>query len=246
MTFPVYIGVGVYKLHPHLVFESLGYMVALRLLLRQVRQDTLPFIQRSSIILGGMAGAFLGAKILVLLQHLNLLLPNPQAFLLLLLQGKTVVGALLGAWLGVELTKKQIGVRQSTGDAFVLPLLTGMAIGRVGCFLTGLGDKTHGIATRLPWGVDFGDGILRHPTQLYEILFLIGLGLALTQVKRVNTKAGVQFLLFMLAYLSFRFGIDFLKPSELPYAGISAIQWACVLGIGYSLLRLKTLGWLKN
>lgn len=90
-----------------------------------------------------------------------------------MLQGKTVVGAMIGAVAGVELTKKVIGVKKSAGDAFVYPLILGTAIGRIGCFLTGLSDKTYGTPTTLPWGFDFGDGILRHPTQLYEITFLI-------------------------------------------------------------------------
>jgi prolipoprotein diacylglyceryltransferase len=46
-------------------------------------------------------------------------------------------------------------------------------VGRIGCFLTGLADNTYGTPTGLPWGVDFGDRIHRHPTQLYEIAFLM-------------------------------------------------------------------------
>ncbi len=51
-----------------------------------------------------------------------------------------------------------------------------MCIGRVGCFLTGLSDATCGVRTDLPWGVDYGDGVPRHPAQIYEILFLLALG----------------------------------------------------------------------
>jgi phosphatidylglycerol---prolipoprotein diacylglyceryl transferase len=238
MEFPVYIGIGAYKIHPHFLFEALGYTVALRLLLKNTRKDSIGFSQRSSVILGGMIGALLGAKLLVVLQHINMLWQTPQQWLLLILQGKTVVGALLGAWIGVEITKQKIGLKASTGDAFVYPLLTGMAIGRVGCFLTGLSDKTYGVATRLPWGVDFGDGVLRHPTQLYEIVFLIGLGGILWWVSRVTYRSGQLFLGFMLAYLGFRFGIDFLKPDFHPFGGISVIQLACLLGMGYCLRQL--------
>lgn len=64
-------------------------------------------------------------------------------------------------------------MRASTGDLYAIPLALGIAIGRVGCFLTGLPDNTYGTATALPWGINFGDGIPRHPTQLYEVLFLL-------------------------------------------------------------------------
>lgn len=231
MQFPVYIGIGTWQIHPHFVFESLAYTIALRLLLRTVRSETLPFSQRSSVIVGGMVGALLGAKGLVLLQHLNLLWQNWQQWLWLIPQGKTVVGALLGGWVGVEITKSWVGIIRSTGDAFVYPLLLGTAIGRIGCFLTGLSDLTYGIATTLPWGVDFGDGVLRHPTQLYEILFLGGLAIALKLRSRPPRQPGEQFLLYLASYLSFRFFIDFIKPDFQPVLGMSAIQVAALMGV---------------
>ena len=55
-----------------------------------------------------------------------------------------------------------------TGARFALPLAVGVAVGRIGCFFSGLDDFTHGTPTTLPWGHDFGDGIMRHPVQLYE------------------------------------------------------------------------------
>ncbi len=234
MQFPVYLGVGVWRVHPHLLFESLAYAIALRLALRNFRQETLISpSQRSSIVVGGLVGALLGAKVLVLLQHVDLLWQAREQFLLLLVQGKTVVGALLGAVAGVEITKKWIGVTLATGDVFVYPLLVGTAIGRIGCFLTGLSDRTYGIATSLPWGVDFGDGILRHPTQIYEIIFLMGLGLFLRWRDRWPRLTGDLFKFYMIAYLAFRFGVDFIKPDFHPIWGLSAIQIACFLGLVY-------------
>src|SRR4028119_172987 len=117
MEFPVYLWMGPWQIHPHLFFESLAYAIAFRLVLLNSRKDTIAPTQRSSVIVGGMVGALIGAKVLVLLQHIDLLWPNPEKILLLLLQGKTVVGAMLGGLIGVELTKKIIGVTRSTGDA---------------------------------------------------------------------------------------------------------------------------------
>ena len=230
MQFPVYLWIGSWRIHPHFLFESIAYAVALRLTLRH-RSDALTAAQRSSILVGGMVGALLGAKVLVLLQHIDLLWKAWLQFLLLGLQGKTVVGALLGGLVGVEVTKKRIGVQQSTGDRFVEPLIIGMAIGRIGCFLTGLSDRTYGTVTRLPWGVDFGDGLLRHPTQLYEVVFLMGLLLVLKA--RRWPRSGDAFKLFMIAYLLFRFAIDFIKPDFHPIWNLSAIQIACLLGLVY-------------
>jgi prolipoprotein diacylglyceryltransferase len=148
-----------------------------------------------------------------------------------LLGGKTIIGALVGAWIAVEAVKSKMGVRVRTGDLLVIPLAVGIVIGRVGCFLTGLSDLTYGNATTLPWGVDFGDGIRRHPTQLYEIAFLILLcGFLYRALKIVSESvwlSGDAFRLFMVAYASWRLAIDFLKP-EPRVVGLSVLQWACL------------------
>jgi len=231
MTFPVYIGWGGLRIHPHIFFEAIAYTVSLQLVLRNVRKDTIAPSQRSSVIVGGMLGALIGAKVLVLLQHIDLAWQNLQLLLLLFLQGKTVVGALLGGLIGVELTKKIIGVHRSTGDVFVYPLILGTAIGRVGCFLTGLSDKTYGIATKLPWGIDFGDGIPRHPTQAYEMIFLLILMIFLHVRSRYPRAEGDLFKFYLVSYLGFRFLIDFIKPDFRPLLGLSAIQIACFMAI---------------
>jgi phosphatidylglycerol:prolipoprotein diacylglycerol transferase len=236
MTFPVRIGFGAWSLPPHPVFELLAFAVALALLRRARRQDPLAAAQRSTVLIGGLAGALLGAKGLVLLEHRALVAGDPRQALALLLMGKTVVGALLGGLVGVELTKAAIGLRRSTGDLFVLPLLAGIAIGRIGCFLTGLDDHTHGLPTTLPWGVDFGDGIPRHPTQLYEIGFLLLLALALRFGSRRTWPEGRRFQLFLGAYLAFRLGVDALKPTQPLAAGLGAIQWAALLGLIWCLV----------
>ncbi|MEZ0369957.1 MAG: prolipoprotein diacylglyceryl transferase, partial [Candidatus Sericytochromatia bacterium] len=126
-----------------------------------------------------------------------------------------------------------------TGDAYVLPLCVGIALGRIGCFLTGLDDHTYGLATTLPWGVDFGDGLLRHPTQLYEAAFMLLLAPLGARLARLRPGAGFQ--AFMAGYCAFRLGIEWLKPTLKIYAGLSAIQWACLLGLGVALYNLSGL-----
>ncbi len=230
MHFPVYFWLFSLRIHPHILFESVAYAVAFRLMLHNVKQDEIADRQRTSIIVGGMIGALVGAKLLVVLQHIDLIW-QWQQLLLVLLQGKTVVGALLGGLIGVELTKKLIGVKRSTGDIFVYPLIVGTAIGRIGCFLTGLSDRTYGTATTLPWGIDFGDGIFRHPTQLYEILFLILLIRFLQIRSRHPYQLGDLFKFYLICYLGFRFLIDFIKPDFHPIFGMSAIQATCLLAL---------------
>jgi hypothetical protein len=39
----------------------------------------------------------------------------------------------------------------------------------------------------------------------------------------------------MVLYLLFRLGVEFLKPNPKAYLGLSAIQWAALLGLAYYL-----------
>ena len=82
----------------------------------------------------------------------------------------SILGALVGAIAGVELYKLCRGIRFSTGTIFVGPFALGAAVGRWGCLFAGLPDRTYGVPTDLPWAVDLGDGIGRHPVQIYESL----------------------------------------------------------------------------
>lgn len=147
--------------------------------------------------------------------------------------GQSIVGGLLGGLIGVEIAKAFTRQSASTGDLMVTPLIAGIALGRVGCFLAALHDDTYGLPTALPWGLDFGDGVARHPSALYEIGFLALLGLGLHAARgRLAPVPGLRFKLFLAAYLLWRLLGDGLKPVRVPYAGgLSGIQWVCIAAL---------------
>ena len=93
-------------------------------------------------------------------------------------------------------------------------------------------DGTYGSATHLPWGVDLGDGIARHPVALYESAAMLLLAAALVRL-RTRLRRGEAFKLFMVSYLAFRLAADGLKPGVALALGLTAIQWACVGGLAY-------------
>lgn len=220
----------------HTVFEALAYATGFRLFLwtrRRLAPDA--FARDDDVVtvaVGAIVGAALGAK-------LAYWIDDPLAAFAQfpdwrhLLQGKSIVGALLGGVIGVETAKRATGVRRSSGDAFVLPLTAGMCIGRIGCFLAGLDDHTYGTPTQLPWGVDFGDGIARHPTQLYEIGFLAAQYLLIHLRRDALRAPGDRFRAFMIGYLGFRLAVEFIKPVFYDYGGLSGLQWLCVAGLAY-------------
>lgn len=126
----------------------------------------------------------------------------------------SVVGALVGAIVAVEIYKAVRGIKGSTGVLFVGSFSLGVTIGRLGCFFAGIADDTYGTPTTLPWGVNLGDGVARHPVQLYEsaamAAFLIVYLLALRARRPWAVRRG--FYAMCVWYGLQRFAWEFLKP----------------------------------
>ena len=230
VEFPVWVPVGPWRVHPHVVFECLAYAVGILVYLRARRHrgDQLSDAARWSLVTAMFIGAVIGSRGLAWLDESI----RPQGGASGFLAGKTLVGGLLGGIVATEVWKPRLGIRAPTGDLYVFPLVIGIAIGRIGCLLSGLPDGTYGIETSLPWGIDFGDGLARHPTALYESLFMIGLGVALVRFAR-GAAPGDTFKLFMASYLAFRLLVDTIKPGVAVALGLTTIQWACACGLMY-------------
>jgi len=214
----------------HLILEYLAFFVAFRyyVVLRRKSADPINSNNRLSIILGAALGALIGSRLVGLLE--NPWIDFSEANLIQLLNTKTIMGGLFGGLLGVELAKKIIGETKSSGDLFVFPIILGIFIGRIGCFLSGINEFTYGKVTDSLFGMDLGDGLQRHPTSLYELVFLIMLFFGLRQLqKQIILKNGELFKIFMLSYFGFRFGIEFLKPNVFYVFGLSTIQLLCVI-----------------
>ena len=181
-----------------------------------------------AVLVGLLLGAALGNKAVFLIERPDVALALWQGQALW--PGQSIVGGLLGGLIGVEIAKSLTGQTRSTGDAMVWPIAVGLALGRVGCFLAGLQDDTYGLPTSAPWGVDFGDGIPRHPTQLYEIAVVLPLGYVLHRARFATP--GLAFKLFLSGYLLWRFFIEFLKPVPVAWPlGLSGIQWTCLAAL---------------
>lgn len=233
MSFPYYLPLGPLRLHPHLVFETLAYFFGYRvyLNLRKRSGDHLSTPDRMWIVAAAICGAAIGSKVLYWFSDPALTVQKWND-LFYLMGGKTVVGGLIGGLIAVEAAKRRLRIVTRTGDLFAIPLCVGIAIGRIGCFLSGMGDDTYGIQTELAWGIDFGDGIKRHPVQLYEIGWLCLLAAWLGWLATRPHREGDLFKWFMIGYFGFRLAVDFLKPG-IPFAGMTSIQWACVFMLLY-------------
>jgi phosphatidylglycerol:prolipoprotein diacylglycerol transferase len=180
-----------------------------------------------ALLLGAANGAMLCGSV-------NLWFQFPNAL------GHSVLGAIIGGIITVELFKYVHRLHFSTGVVWAMPVAVGIAVGRLGCFFAGLQDYTYGVVTAVPWAADFGDGVMRHPVQLYEsaamILFALGALVVLRQKNFWFLRNG--FYLFALYYGIQRFIWEFLKPYHALVGHFNLFHFLCLALIGYALLML--------
>ena len=159
----------------------------------------LPYI--AALVFGAGLGAYLFGT-------LNLWLSGSAGL------ARSVEGAIAGGIVAIELYKWRNGISQRTGARFALPLAIGIAIGRLGCYFAGLDDFTYGTPTSLPWGHDFGDGIARHPAQLYEsaAMAVFAIFYVVAVIRQNNFVIDNGFYLVLAFYGGQRFVWEFIKP----------------------------------
>ena len=221
----------------HLLTDLLAYIVAaitLKLCLSAFPVSRSPLPEGYGLFYAVVAsiGAAVGS---VLLGTANTWLAGMEMTL-----AKSVLGALIGGVLAIELMKWLYNVRGSTGPLLVPGIALGIAIGRVGCHLAGLDDYTYGVPTESLFGVDLGDGVLRHPVALYEagaLALFFGIYLWLLAVHRpAIVRWG--FYLFCGFYGLQRFGWEQLKPYPDLALGLNVFQFGCLFLLLYAALMV--------
>lgn len=196
--------------------------------LRELTQDVARKVDGgyfAALVAGAIPGAWLAGS-------MNTLQASSPAL------SHSVVGALVGAIFAVEVYKRLRGVRGSTGGIFVGSFSLGVVIGRFGCFFAGLPDGTYGKPTGLPWAVDLGDGIGRHPVQLYESTAVaLFLAIYLLGLKRRRPWAMRRGFYAMCAWYGLqRFAWEFLKPYPTVVGPFNLFHMLCAGLVAYGWL----------
>lgn len=217
---PVLFTVGGQSVQSYTFFVALG--IAAAILVYYLNTRGKPVGTSALIIaLAAAIGGVIGSKLPIWLANLPRLLASPTDAALWL-SGRTIVGGIIGGALAVYLTKKRLRITQRLGNYLVPSLCIGIFFGRIGCLLAGC---CYGVATTLPWGVDFGDGIARNPTQLYEAILVLGL-FVYAQVMKDTYEPGELFRRFMVVYFSWRFLAEFIRVSPVAFGGLTYYQIA--------------------
>jgi phosphatidylglycerol:prolipoprotein diacylglycerol transferase len=206
---------------PYRLLLIAGIIVSLTLWIRLGRREP----RLVAIYIGALLGAFTGAKLVYLFAEGWLFLDSPDRWLIWA-TGKSIVGALLGGYVGVEIVKSLVGYTRATGDLFALVAPVGIILGRIGCLLHGccLGVQC-GPAW---WTLPDDRGVHRWPAVPAEIGFnLVALGTFLLMRKRALLP-GQHFHLYLIAYGIFRFGHEWLRATPRIALGMSGYQLAAL------------------
>ncbi len=164
-----------------------------------------------------IVGAFLGAKVLLILVDPQAFLQNPAGII-------RSFGVFFGGFLGAAAASiwffRRRGIPVFDGADLLAPSIAlGHGVGRLGCFAAGC---CYGSPTDGPLAVTFHDlhaheftgvplGIDLHPTQLYEAGAEFGLCLFLLWFASRQKFRGQLFFLWLGLYSVFRFSVEFLR-----------------------------------
>ena len=198
-----------------------GIFVSIALWSRVAKRDSRLVL----IYLAALAGAFLGAKLVYLAAEGWRHWHDTNRWLVLA-TGKSITGALLGGYAGVEISKRLLGYQNATGDWFAIIAPVGIMLGRVGCVVHGC---CLGRACEAAWfTATDAHGVARWPAAQMELLFnALALG-GILWLRRRRLLAGQHFHLYLMTYGTFRFEHEFLRATPQILGPISGYQIAAL------------------
>ena len=195
-----------------------------------------------AIYFAALAGAFIGAKIIYIFAEGWLHWNDPNRWLIFA-TGKTIVGALLGGYAGVEIAKRAVGYSGVTGDFFATIAPLSIILGRIGCLLHGC---CLGLVCNDSWFcLRDRTGVPRWPAVPTEIAFNLLALFAFSILRRRQILPGQHFHLYLITYGIFRFAHEFVRDTPAIVGPLSGYHIASlvliVLGTTRFIQRQKKL-----
>ncbi len=235
---PILWSIGGLDIPAYAVFVLLGMFFASnirRVEMKRIGQTQLPGMQWVSV--GALVGAVFGSKLgMLLFESADSWHEHLRRALSFDFSGRTVVGGLIGGYLGVEATKRWVGIQQSTGDGWAVALPVAQGIGRIGCFFHGC---CYGAAWSGPWAVQM-NGVMRHPAQLYESAADLLLAAWLWRRREHRRPAGDLFRLYLVGYAAIRVATECVRGDAGRWVGpLTAVQCVCVVALVHFVRLLR-------
>jgi phosphatidylglycerol:prolipoprotein diacylglycerol transferase len=181
-------------------------------------------------------GGWVGARLFLIPTGWQYFTENPISFLLSS-SGWVWYGGLIGgvvaAWI---LAQRRHMPLLALADLSAAPLAMGLAIGRIGCQLSGDGD--YGVPTDLPWGMSYPEGVVPttdhvHPAPVYEMLACFAIFAYLWRRRLRNPPIGDLFGRYLILSAIVRFLIETVRRNPNWLFGLTTAQW---LSIGLAAL----------
>ncbi|MGZ4429265.1 MAG: prolipoprotein diacylglyceryl transferase [Nocardioidaceae bacterium] len=214
----------------HPLFVGLGVLAAAVVFVVEARRRGQTDEKVVYVVVGALLGGAVFMRLGTWLQHLDLR-QNASLAEQWLYGNRSILGGLFGAWLGVHVTKRLVDYRARTGDLFAPAVALGMAVGRIGCFLTEL----PGTPTGSSYGIRLDAaaaarlhapaGVPLHPSFLYEVAFHAAAFAVLWFWLRHRLDApGETLTLYLAAYGLFRFFVEFVRGNQVVWEGLTRPQ----------------------
>jgi len=209
------------------VMMAVGFLVSAWVVSARLREFGEDPELASTILIYAMVGGVLGSKLYFAIDE-SLRTSAPFTALLFSRAGITWYGGLIGGTLLVTLATRihRISTRMiSSCVANAAPF--GQACGRIGCFLVG---DDYGRQTDVPWGIAFPEGappttVPVHPTQLYEVVWLVLLG---TLLWRRRGRSRFLFGEYLAGAGIGRFVIETWRVNPRVALGLTEPQWIAI------------------
>jgi prolipoprotein diacylglyceryltransferase len=227
----------------HELFVGLGVAVGALVLWSQVRHHGVRDDRLLHVVTGAVVGGAIFMRLGTWLQHLDLR-ENASLVEQWLYGNRSILGGLVGAWLGVHVAKRLTGYRPRTGHLFAPAVAAGMAVGRVGCALTelpgtpnplGFGPVLDAATAARLGGVA---GVPLHPSFPYEIAFHATAFALLWCLRDRLAHPEEGFVLYLAAYGAFRLLVEAVRGNEVVWAGLTRPQLFLAATVPLLLLRV--------
>jgi len=246
-VFPALSTVAGLPVPAHSLFVALGVLAATAVFVVEARRRGQTDERVVYVVLGALVGGAVFMRLGTWLQHVDLR-ENASLTEQWLYGNRSILGGLVGAWLGVHVAKRLVGYPLRTGDLFAPAVALGMAVGRIGCLLTEL----PGTPTGTPYGITLGAeaagrlgapaGVPLHPSFVYEIVFhAVAFAVLWGWLRHRPPAPGETLTLFLAAYGVFRFLVEFVRGNEVAWVGLTRPQLFLLVTVPLLLARVAWL-----
>ena len=170
---PVALSLGSLKIHWYGLMYLIGFISAWRLGLYRIKKGHSDWTEKQveDLIFYGALGVILGGRIgYTLFYNFSSFIENPFSILFIWQGGMSFHGGLLGVIGAFYLFSRKHGKTFFQVSDFMAPMVPiGLGAGRIGNFINKelIGRP---VEAALPWAMDYGDHIARHPSSLYQAL----------------------------------------------------------------------------